>query len=57
MKVVNRCGTLGSCNKASLAIGLQGTAVAGLTQKGLLKVPEEVSLFLGSIMLGKNYLG
>lgn len=59
MKVINRCGTLGSFNKASvsLAVGLQGPVVAGLIQKGLPKVLEEINLFLGSVMLGKNDLG
>lgn len=49
---------LGSCNEASvsLAVGLQGTPVARLFQKGLLKVLEEINLFLSSVMLDKSDL-
>lgn len=56
MKVINRCGTLVSFNKASvsLAVGLQGPVVAGLIQKGLLKVLEEINLVLGFCCAGQE---
>lgn len=50
---------LGSCNEASasLAVELQGSPVARFFQKVLLKVLEEINLFLSFVMMDKSDLG